>query len=78
MKQYIIIKKDLEMSPGKIAGQAAHASVGYALHDGEDLAVTDWFNYHAQRKIVVTMTKEKMIDVMTKLKKSRCALLRCS
>ncbi len=41
MKQPII-KRDLEMSPGKISGQATHASVGYALRDGEDLSVTEY------------------------------------
>lgn len=68
MKQYIIINKDLEMSPGKIAGQAAHASVGFTYSYGdEDLAVFDWFNYHAQRKIVVGLTEEKIRNAMFKL-----------
>ena len=81
MKQYIIINSDLNMSPGKIAGQAAHASAGYmyhALHNYYDASnllsgawksvrLDTWFRDHNQRKIVVRLSEKELMKAMKKL-----------
>ena len=41
LKQVILIRKDLKMSPGKIAAQAAHASVQATLSANKKL-VSNW------------------------------------
>lgn len=68
MKQYILINTDYDMSKGKIGGQSAHASMGcYVVHsDGSD-NFTEWFYEHAQRKIVVGLSEEKILNVLKKL-----------
>lgn len=73
MKQYIIVNTDLDMSKGKIGSQTAHASLGYAMDVATDLRVLfqnhhRWFFEHNQRKVVVGMSEEKMLNVITKLK----------
>ncbi len=66
MRQYIIVNESLGMSPGKIAAQVAHATMGYALNvarggsqeAGENLLI--WFSRHKQRKIV---TKSRGLEM---------------
>ena len=68
MKQYIIINTDYGMSSGKIGGQAAHASIGcYVENHKERPNFDEWFSDHAQRKIVVGMSEEKILNVLSKL-----------
>ena len=70
MKQYIIINSDLNMSPGKIAGQAAHASVGYAYKSSnaiKRLGLDIWFSDCNQRKIVVKLSEKELIKTMKRL-----------
>jgi len=58
MKLAIVVRKDLEMSCGKIAGQVGHASViAYRMangtHEGEQ-----WFS-EGQKKIVLKVVDER-------------------
>ena len=45
VKQYIIARKDLNMPSGKLAAQAAHASVGALLKATENVASGKLINY---------------------------------
>lgn len=52
-KQYIIIRKDLGMKKGKIAAQAAHASMGALLSISHDRICPERFN-----EKVIPMTED--------------------
>jgi PTH2 family peptidyl-tRNA hydrolase len=60
--QAIILRKDLAMSKGKLAVQAAHASIGSYIESYEDLYASydcdDWFK-EGQRKIAFKATSEE-------------------
>lgn len=62
MRQYIIVNESLDMSPGKVAAQVAHATTGYAVNigiNGTFNSFTEfllWFERHKQRKVVVKMS----------------------
>ena len=51
-KQCIVVRKDLDMSPGKVAVQVAHASIGCAVLMQIDPVFKAWF-LEGQRKIVL-------------------------
>ena len=61
MKLAIVVRKDLDMSCGKIAGQVGHASVT-AFHYGYDPMMENWFN-EGQKKIIL-----KVPDLISLLK----------
>lgn len=44
MKQMLVIRKDLNMRKGKIAAQAAHASLGATISNLEDPRVKQWLS----------------------------------
>lgn len=76
MRQYIIVNESLSMSPGKVAAQVAHASVGYAMqtfhmHDvgWRYNDMIDWFEVHGQRKIVVNSGETSMEEYARLLSK---------
>ena len=57
MKLAIVVRKDLDMSCGKIAGQVGHASIiayrmAAATHEGEQ-----WYE-EGQKKIILKVTNE--------------------
>lgn len=61
-KQVIVVRKDLNMSIGKTAGQVAHASLEAALRAKEKNAelFEAWFkNGYEQRKIVLSVNSEE-------------------
>jgi len=60
-KQAIVVREDLKMSPGKLAVQVAHASVG-AIY-GSNLLAPNLENWFAEgfRKIVLKVKSEKDI-----------------
>ena len=59
-KQVIIVRTDLEMSRGKIAGQVAHAAIGAANHSDCKQSEFDlWYNDGKdQRKIILSVESE--------------------
>ena len=72
MKQAIIIRTDLKMSPGKIATQAAHAAVSSAFLT--KAKKRSWFlkwDSEGQRKIVL---KVKDLKALKELKKKASSL----
>ena len=89
IKQYIIIRTDLEMSPGKIAVQASHASsniflnrfipVTYGFPWTNEISLSNaefkWINDKKQIKIVKKVkSEEKLLNIY---KKAQDAGLRC-
>jgi len=63
-KQAIVVREDLKMSPGKLAVQVAHASVG-AIHNRSGIylppaTLENWFN-EGFRKIVLKVPSMKEI-----------------
>ena len=61
LKQVILIRKDLKMSPGKIAAQASHASVDAVLSSNKKL-LKNWKNA-GMKKITLK------VDSLEELKK---------
>lgn len=57
LKQVILIRKDLKMSKGKIAAQAAHAAVEATLKSSDRL-VSKW-RQSGMKKITLKVTSEK-------------------
>ena len=57
MKQVILIRHDLKLPKGKLAAQAAHASVEAALKSDY---LNEW-RLHGQAKIVLKVTDERML-----------------
>jgi len=73
MKQAIVVRKDLKMSCGKIAGQVAHASVS-ALEvtrvlKGEG-SISDWFDNGQTKIILKVRSKEELETVAQKCKEN--------
>ena len=56
-KQYIVLRSDLDMSPGKLVAQGAHASVA-AVNQVPFKWIEDWTN-EGTAKIVIRINSEK-------------------
>ncbi len=72
-KQAIVVRNDIEMSSGKIAAQAAHASYSSARKSS---CVKEW-EKEGQKKIVLSAGMEEIKKLEQKCKKSKlaCALI---
>lgn len=73
MKQIIILRKDLNMSPGKAAAQACHASVSAYIKVKRQKSTTaaDWIE-QGQTKIIVQVEDEKaLLDLHKRLEGER-------
>ena len=57
LKQTILVRADLKLPKGKLAAQAAHASVEATLRSDKDL-VKEW-RVHGMAKIVVRVADER-------------------
>lgn len=76
MRQYILVNTDLNMSPGKVAAQVAHATSGLILttkRKPDASQIEDWFLFHGQRKIVCGMNQQELLDTIDRLKQERIA-----
>lgn len=79
IKQVILVRKDLNMGPGKMAAQVAHASImSYleAMKANKDI-VNLWLE-EGQKKIVLKVDDDKIIKKLYeafKFKKIPCALV---
>ena len=69
-KQVIAIRTDLEMSPGKMAAQCAHASVSSL--DGVNKKIIASWKKEGQKKVVVQARNEKELFEL----KARCSKLK--
>lgn len=75
LKQVIVVRKDLELSKGKLAGQVAHAAVSAAE---KSKFKKDWID-SAQKKVVLKCeTLTELLDLFEKAKKAGlpCALIK--
>lgn len=63
MKQAIIIRRDLKMSCGKIAGQCCHASIrALFFHDNDD-CIMKWFK-EGETKVVLKVRSEEELEMV--------------
>lgn len=65
MKMAIIVRKDLKMHTGKIAGQVGHASVTGYRYATKEIG-TKWFN-EGQKKIVLKVENENELKEIAKI-----------
>lgn len=79
IKQVILARNDLGMGKGKLAAQVAHASIlSYLEAVKENKEVVDEWLAAGQKKIVLKVDDEKMIEKLYKafkFKKIPCALV---
>ncbi|MEM0106675.1 MAG: peptidyl-tRNA hydrolase Pth2 [Candidatus Micrarchaeaceae archaeon] len=79
IKQAIIIRSDLEMSRGKMAAQAAHASLmSYFEAEKKDKNITDEWLKTGEKKIVLKVSNEEALIKLYNAFKFRevpCALV---
>jgi PTH2 family peptidyl-tRNA hydrolase len=77
MKQAIIIRTDLKMKKGKIAAQAAHASLG-AMKKARKLDVALWERWGGKKVVLKVGSLKSLKSVYRKAKSSRlpCFLVR--
>ena len=79
LKQAIIIRSDLGMGKGKMAGQTAHASVSaYNLARARDPDAAREWEEEGQKKIVLKVgSEEELLALYEKMKREvPCALIR--
>ena len=60
-KMAIVVRKDLELSPGKLAGQVAHAAIGCyrkTLEGNMEDLIWEWF-YEGQAKVILQVPIEQ-------------------
>lgn len=72
-KQVIIVRTDLKMSVGKIAGQVAHAAIAATKHQYCTPEIFDkWFNYGLdQTKIILAVDNiDELISIFDEVYKS--------
>ncbi|MEM0360144.1 MAG: peptidyl-tRNA hydrolase Pth2 [Candidatus Diapherotrites archaeon] len=77
IKQAIIVRKDLKMGAGKIAAQAAHASLA-ALEKTKNTEIVEKWKAEGMPKIVLKVASEKeLLELFMKAKKELpCALIK--
>ena len=76
-KQVLIVREDLGMSPGKLAAQCAHASIGAWKRSGR-IARSVW-SIEGEKKVVLKVKNEKkLLELESKAKKMKlpCFLVR--
>jgi PTH2 family peptidyl-tRNA hydrolase len=77
--QYILVRKDLDMSHGKMAAQVAHASIGAVAIECQRRLVckqnledfkkdrNSWFENSFAKVVLEVKTKQKMLNIMDRL-----------
>ncbi|OYT35169.1 MAG: aminoacyl-tRNA hydrolase [Candidatus Aenigmarchaeota archaeon ex4484_52] len=72
MKQVIVVRTDLKMKKGKIASQAAHASIS-AYEKTAFLKKKLWMSMGQKKIVLKTNYLEILIDIEKKAKKAKIA-----
>jgi len=79
VKQAIIIRSDLGMGKGKLAGQTAHASVSaYNIARARDAGIAREWEGEGQKKVVLKIgSEEELLALYEQMKREvPCALIR--
>jgi len=73
VKQVIVVRSDLELGKGKLAGQVAHASVsGYQMVSRMGPEIAEKWESEGQKKVVVKVKGEKeLMQLFEKMKKAK-------
>ncbi|NOR85522.1 peptidyl-tRNA hydrolase [archaeon] len=77
MKQVIIVRKDLNLSAGKLGAQVAHASV--LAYKNTPKKEAEMWEISGHKKIVLKIqTETELLDIFTKAKKEKlpCSLIK--
>lgn len=68
-KQVIVVREDIKMSPGKLAVQVAHASVGAIMEpvgDKVNECLTPWFDEGFRKIVLKVPGKKELYELMSK------------
>jgi PTH2 family peptidyl-tRNA hydrolase len=78
VKQAIIVRSDLKMGKGKLAAQAAHASLqGYKLALAKNKRLVEQWEAEGQKKIVLKVASEsELLALKERARGLPCALIR--
>jgi PTH2 family peptidyl-tRNA hydrolase len=79
LKQVIVIRSDLELGKGKLAGQVAHASVSAYLKVAQkEKQIAAQWEEQGQKKVVLKVaSEEELLSLYEKMKREiPCALIR--
>ncbi len=70
IKQVIVIRRDINLGKGKLAGQVAHASVaGYRKVKQSNPEIIEKWEFAGEKKVVVKIDSEKeLMDLFQKIK----------
>ncbi len=70
LKQVIVVREDLKMSPGKMAAQVAHASLG-AYRNAKKSNIIMWRLSGEKKVVVMCKDLEELKEIMKKAKAQR-------
>jgi PTH2 family peptidyl-tRNA hydrolase len=76
-KQVIVVRKDLKLSPGKLAVQVAHASLDAYRKAGASLR-SEWEQEGAKKVVVKVENQEELLKAFSMAKEARlpCSLIK--
>lgn len=69
-RQIIVIRKDLDMPPGKLAAQVAHGSMKATLENLDDIRVQRWLDGAFTKIVVYVKTEQRLLAVYEKAKEA--------
>ena len=70
VKLTVIVRSDLKMGKGKIAGQVGHACTSLLYYNSEHPNIKQWFEEFNQTKVVLKVdSEEKLLDIISELEK---------
>ncbi len=68
-KMALVVRKDLKLSPGKMAVQTSHAAVGCALESKKKGKYFDGWYREGQKKVVLKCDDEEHMDFLSDVAK---------
>ena len=74
-KQALVVRKDLKMSPGKVAAQVAHASLAAYQKAGQAIAA-EWEADGSKKVVLKVAGLQELMAIYHKAKGLPCALIK--
>ncbi len=76
LKQVVLVRMDLKLSPGKLAAQVAHGAVESALKTDRK-TIEQWLSHGAKKVVLKVQNESELKEYQKKLahEKIRCALI---